>query len=56
VSPFLRARADYTKVKLLKIIYILPTEERKRNKIKGGEMNWLVAELKTVTENLISLL
>jgi hypothetical protein len=28
--PFLRARADYEKVKLLKILYISPTEERKR--------------------------
>jgi hypothetical protein len=32
VPPFLRARADYKKVKLLKILYILPTEERKRKK------------------------
>ncbi len=38
--PFLRARADYKKVKLLKILYILPTEESK----KGGEMNWFVSE------------
>jgi hypothetical protein len=32
--PFFRARADYKKFKLLKILYILPTEERKRNKKK----------------------
>ncbi len=31
--PFLRARAD-----------ILPMEERKRNKKKGGEMNWFLSE------------
>jgi hypothetical protein len=40
--PFLRARADNEKVKLLKIIYILPAEERKRNK-KIGEMNWFTS-------------
>jgi hypothetical protein len=33
--PFLRAQADYEKVKLLKILYILLTEERKGNKKKA---------------------
>jgi hypothetical protein len=43
VPPFLRARVEYEKVKLLRILYILPTEKRKGKK-KGGEMNWFRSE------------
>ena len=44
--PFLRAcviaGGSRRKSELLKILYILPTEER--NIKKGGELNWFISE------------
>jgi redox-regulated HSP33 family molecular chaperone len=40
-SCLFKCTCDNEKVKLHKILYILPTEEQQK---KGDEMNWLISE------------